>query len=279
MFELGGNSLHLISLVARIHQEFGVETPIAQIFENPTIAGIAFLVNSKNYADSPMMLLNSPAQKKVFLFPPQLPYGAIYKELALLIPNYAFYAFNFIEEEDRLEQYTRLITNIQPQGPYILFGYSAAGTLTFQVAAALEKRGCKVSDIIFIDCFYTEGPSKKINDEFWEFNRKSKGDLMDKWGLSFLKEKVIKKTGSYIKYIDSIEYLEKIDARVHLLLTAQFRNQEQEDAPDTACWNRFSSKETLFYEVQGTHVNVLYPGLVEKNAPVLRNILESIASG
>ncbi|MFC2146222.1 thioesterase domain-containing protein, partial [Acidobacteriota bacterium] len=45
-------------------------------------------------------------------------------------------------------------TNYQPEGPYILLGWSAAGVLIFQVVRELEKRGREVSDIILIDSFF-----------------------------------------------------------------------------------------------------------------------------
>ncbi|MCP4150555.1 MAG: amino acid adenylation domain-containing protein, partial [bacterium] len=36
-FELGGHSLKAVSVIARIHKEFDVKVPLAQMFENPTI--------------------------------------------------------------------------------------------------------------------------------------------------------------------------------------------------------------------------------------------------
>jgi amino acid adenylation domain-containing protein len=279
LFELGGNSLHLITLVSKIHQEFGIEVPIARIFENPTVKEIALWINTNNFADSPVMLLNRPAKKKLFLFPPQLPYGVFYRELASIITDYSFYTFSFIEEEDRLEQYARLITNLQPNGPYILFGYSAAGRLTFQVARELGKKGYEVSDIIFVECFFTQGQAPIIDEEFLKRNREVMADFMDRWGLPFLKEKVITKSEKYMKYIGSIDHLEKINTTVHLLLTEEFRNSEHlHSNSNTNCWDIVSSKKSLTYEILGTHHSALSPGTVEKNAEVIKKILDQIES-
>lgn len=43
-FELGGHSLALIRLAARLQQAFGLTVPIADLFDNPTIADQVRLV-------------------------------------------------------------------------------------------------------------------------------------------------------------------------------------------------------------------------------------------
>lgn len=43
-FELGGHSMALIRLAARLQQAFGLAVPIADLFENPTIADQVRLV-------------------------------------------------------------------------------------------------------------------------------------------------------------------------------------------------------------------------------------------
>jgi amino acid adenylation domain-containing protein/thioester reductase-like protein len=45
-FELGGNSLAAASLIASVHEEFGIELAISQLFRAPTIAGVCDIVSS-----------------------------------------------------------------------------------------------------------------------------------------------------------------------------------------------------------------------------------------
>jgi amino acid adenylation domain-containing protein len=40
-FELGGHSLKAVTLISRIHKEFDVRVPLAELFKNPTIKGMA----------------------------------------------------------------------------------------------------------------------------------------------------------------------------------------------------------------------------------------------
>jgi len=41
IFSLGGDSLHMILIASRIRRDFGVEIPIEDFFEAPTIEGLA----------------------------------------------------------------------------------------------------------------------------------------------------------------------------------------------------------------------------------------------
>jgi fengycin family lipopeptide synthetase D len=50
-FQLGGHSLKVTILVSRIYKEFDIKIPLAEIFNTPTIKGIASLINVYNWED------------------------------------------------------------------------------------------------------------------------------------------------------------------------------------------------------------------------------------
>ncbi len=46
-FELGGHSLKATSLIARVHRQFGVELPLAEVFRRPTLRELAAVIESE----------------------------------------------------------------------------------------------------------------------------------------------------------------------------------------------------------------------------------------
>ncbi|MFP3581878.1 phosphopantetheine-binding protein, partial [Arthrobacter sp. SIMBA_036] len=45
-FEMGGHSLKATALVSRIHKELKTEVPLRQLFQSPTIKGIAEFISA-----------------------------------------------------------------------------------------------------------------------------------------------------------------------------------------------------------------------------------------
>ncbi|MCP5049422.1 MAG: hypothetical protein GY940_19790, partial [bacterium] len=281
-FQLGGHSLSLVMMVSKLNNQLDSEVPVTAIFQAPTIAGIASVVHSKNFEESPIALLNRPSPKKIFCFPPQIGYGIFYIPLANILNDYAFHAFSFIEdmEDDRrLEKYADLITDLQPEGPYILFGYSAAGRLTFQVAKKLENRGHEVSDIIFVDCFFsktqyafemTEEQTEEYLQDFYQLVN----ELLESMKLTFLKEKIIIKAHKYMDYYKNISSLETINANVHLILSEE--EQAEENNTITRCWDPLTTRSSSVYNGAGHHQLMFTRGALEKNAGIMRTILNRI---
>ena len=92
----------------------------------------------------------------------------MYSDLAKSIQSHSFYAFDFIEEDERIEKYVELILNTQPEGPYQLLGYSAGGNLAFEVAAELERIGKEVSDLILLDSYKIDNNKTEIQSTYTE---------------------------------------------------------------------------------------------------------------
>jgi amino acid adenylation domain-containing protein len=155
-FASGGHSLKVTKLVSGIRQALGVELPLAAVFKATTIRDQARVVlDAARFGiagiDEPMITLNDGAGPPVFAFPPGTGDALGYLQVAAELRPYAVHGFNFLETETRLADYATLIQRADPDGPHLLFGYSAGGNLAYHVAAELERRGARVAGVVMVD--------------------------------------------------------------------------------------------------------------------------------
>jgi thioesterase domain-containing protein/acyl carrier protein len=304
-FELGGDSLKSFFVTAKIKKALEVELSIPEFFSSPTIRGAASFIVDKApekqhlfnrlvdmaafpggalpdsdpaafqeqveaFIQQPLILFNPPTQhtqKNIFCFPPVLAFGLAYKVLASAIPDAAFYCFNFIEDEDRIRKYLELITTYQPVGPYILLGFSAAGKLTFETAAALESRGLEVSEIILIDSFW---PGEDIAGEPQADTFQEIEDYLEELGVSFLKEKILSKVKNYWGYFSKKTPIGSVNARLHLIVS-----EERRESPLPGSWNPYTAQPPVVYQGFGRHADMIYAAGADKNAEIIRSVVKS----
>ncbi|MCX6584764.1 MAG: amino acid adenylation domain-containing protein [Candidatus Aminicenantes bacterium] len=272
-FELGGNSLRLISLVGKIYKEFKIDVPIiAQIYNEPRIRDMAIFMTKSNMSEQPVVLLNWKRPKKIFCLPDQNGYGYGYGSLGFLLDDYSLYTLTYIEDEDRINRYVDIITGIQPDGPYVFFGHSAAGKLTFVIAAALEKLGYEVSAIVFADSLFAENVVIELTEEYLVEFRTGVEDFLKAMKAEFLLEKVFAKAKKYMEYWNTIAALEKVNANVHLILSEEARHST-EVFIDSHCWDKLTTKSSRIYNGWGGHRDMLGGWALEKNIEIIKKIL------
>lgn len=275
-FELGGNSMNLISLASKIYEDMGIELPIMNLFKNPTIKGI-----ESNYADNilaeesqkNMVLLNKENKKKIFFFPDLIGVGVIYKKIASLFDDYAFYAFNYIEDDDRIDKYVNMILNIDDDGEYLLMAYSAGGSLAFEVAKKLEEKNKKVAAIIMIDT-YKNKSKVDVNEKQKEgFLKQLEYNINKHFVVGKMKEKIINRALKY--YIDYMktDNAGQIYSDIYLI-TSQDRNTMFKLTNDN--WNNSTIGTYIEYSGAGPHLEMLQAGYVETNMKLIYSILNNV---
>jgi amino acid adenylation domain-containing protein/non-ribosomal peptide synthase protein (TIGR01720 family) len=244
-----------------------------EIGSKPTYKNVIEFVtnNLDENLDVPMMLLNSSQGVNLFAFPPVGSYGLAYWQLAQMLDNCSFYSFNFIEKESRIFDYLKLITNVQSEGPYILFGYSGGGNLAFEVAKELIRQGYKVSDLIFLDVprmqgktIFTEKDKQYIIEQSVEiFRLKSgfKGNL----------DHVAKKVESYIEYLSWVDNSGMVDINIHLIECTGEQSQEHLEGKDK--WKEITSKEFRRHQGFGRHQEMLDIDFINGNVELIQQIL------
>jgi len=274
-FELGGHSLKVITLIAKIQEEFGVEIIYEQIFKTPNIKEFTTCVLQGDkvgiYNNYIKYNTRDNNRGNLFFFPPAVPLGLIYRHLATHLADYTLFCFNLIETKNKIREYVQAITDVQPQGPYILVGFSAGGTLTYEVARELEKQGYQ-AEIILLDCQYVE-ISLEVMDVLMERFDAYLEDLQ----ISQQEKKNIiqfmqSKTEGYLQFLNSLLHEGKIMANIHHIYSAN-----KQDLSKVNEWAQKTEGSFSKYEGLGSHDSMLEPQYAGENAKIMREILEHIS--
>ena len=178
-FALGGHSLIAVRLFAMVKKAFRVEFPISILFEAPTIAACAALIEDQiGPQDSAAPKAEAPRRRFTHLVPMHEGAGGVkqpfflvagmfgnvlnLRHLAQLLggdrPFYGLQARGLFGEDaphgtlpDAAADYIAELRQVQPHGPYLLGGFSGGGLTAWEMARQLEAAGEEVSVLVLLD--------------------------------------------------------------------------------------------------------------------------------
>jgi thioesterase domain-containing protein len=163
-FDLGGNSLLVMRMLARIEREFGVTLPPARLFQAPTIESLAAIIRQNTAPPLKVVALKpSGAGRPLFFVQPlpilrplarRLDTGQPVLGLPLPDPPSPFDLSEFVRP------LVRAVCERQPQGPYFLGGWCAYGRVAYEVAGQLKDQGHEVAMVVLID---SPGPGPRLH--------------------------------------------------------------------------------------------------------------------
>ena len=165
-FDLGGDSALAVQLFSEIADATGQQFPPVMIYHVPTIASLAALLEQRSSAElSPLIQLKNGAQDPPLFIASGLGGGpAEFFQLVKHIhtPNSVFGLQpkgieGFDSPCDRIgdmaDFYLKAVRRFQPDGPYILAGYSLGGLVTLEMARTLRSSGQDVALLVMIDSY------------------------------------------------------------------------------------------------------------------------------
>jgi acyl transferase domain-containing protein/thioesterase domain-containing protein/acyl carrier protein len=179
-FDLGGHSLIAVRLFAQINREYDLQLPISVLFETPTIAKCAAMIARRIGADGtaqvgaaeqtgqPFTHLvaldpgNDSTASPFFLVAGMFGNVLNLRHIALQLgqdrPVYGLQARGLIGEDEphrsmpaAAADYIAEMRRVQPQGPYLLGGYSGGGVTAYEIAQQLQAAGETVSVLAMLD--------------------------------------------------------------------------------------------------------------------------------
>jgi amino acid adenylation domain-containing protein len=166
-FDLGGDSLDVVSLVTAVHAEFGVEMSISDIYELPTLQKQAARISelavlNKDFASQNIIpLRRGGAESNLFMV--HAGNGEVnnyYKLCRHFTDRLNYYGLRFLMKSlapanlsitELASHYLEQVRIIQPNSPYALAGWCIGGTIAFEMARQLEASGEKVRLLALIN--------------------------------------------------------------------------------------------------------------------------------
>ncbi len=159
-FDMGGHSLTAVRLLAKVDERLKVRLAVNTIFLYPTIGGMADTIRG-DLQTSPLLLRGGSLKPPLFCitaiggtlaeYRPMLEHFHTDREAyALQMPWHdpAGIPASIEELASRLLKDARVV---QPEGPYYLLGYCAAGAVAYEMARQIQAAGEKVAFLGFID--------------------------------------------------------------------------------------------------------------------------------
>lgn len=216
-FDLGGHSLIAVRLFAQIKRQFDVEFPISVLFEAPSVAKLGEMIIQRTgggiTSGDPMSGTGdtseaAPQFKHLVILHPgdgtgRRPFFLVagmfgnvlnLRHLAQMVgrdrPVYGLQARGLIGDEaphtrmaKAARDYLAEVRQIQPEGPYLLGGYSGGGITAYEMAQQLKDQGDAVAQLAMLDTPLPMRPELTRRDKAI-----IKRHLLREKGLSYLGE-------------------------------------------------------------------------------------------
>jgi len=161
-FDLGGDSISAMRLIAAINTSLNADLPVRTLFEAPTVENLSARLRANTISLQevvPVQTLQTGTGVPLFCIHPgggvSWPYHALrdYLDCPIMgiqqIPHGAEAEPESIR--DMAANYASRIQEIYPTGPYNLLGWSFGGAVAHELGIELQRRGGEIERLILLD--------------------------------------------------------------------------------------------------------------------------------
>jgi amino acid adenylation domain-containing protein len=177
-FAAGGTSLTAMRLIVLIEKSFGVPLPLAAFVSAPTVAELARRIGDGAVprAFDPLVPIRPGGTRPpLYLVHPLGGNVLCYVRLARHLPGdqpvYALQAAGAVPGTrplatmaDLARSYVDAVRRVQPEGPYLIAGWSFGGFVAFEMARRLRAAGEIVGHLVIVDAISPEPPERRAPD-------------------------------------------------------------------------------------------------------------------
>jgi syringomycin synthetase protein SyrE len=164
-FDLGGYSLLAIRIFNEIEKATGRRPPLTALFEAPTIARLAAVLDSEGWLSpwtSLVRIRGDGTRAPVFYVAPflisALSFHDLGRDIGADVPFYVLQPQGMDDDnpvhdrvEDMAAHYIRELKMVQPLGPYVIGGHCAGAWVAFEMVRQLEAAGEVVDRLVVVD--------------------------------------------------------------------------------------------------------------------------------
>lgn len=210
-FDLGGNSLIAVQLFAHLEQVFGRQLPLAILFQAPTIAQLAEVLNRSDcVAQWKSLVAIQPVGTAFPIFAVPGVGGNVlgFAKLATLLgreqPFFGLQAVGLDGRQTPLTTVTEIATrylaeirSVRPKGPYVILGTCTGGVIAFEMAQQLRSVGEQVELLILESWHPSSYESHRTSPEnHWRAALRIIGKLFS--SMAMLKELPVGQWGPFL---------------------------------------------------------------------------------
>jgi thioesterase domain-containing protein len=165
-FDLGGDSLLAAALFTEIAQVCGRDLPPVMIYQAPTIATLAVVLEKPTIPQFPPLVRLKAGTKEPPVFIAHGMGGNVmdfYQLVRHIVSPHAIHGMQakgvdgvdkpFERIEDMAQFFLDAITELQPHGPYLLVGYSLGGLVALELAHRLSENGEEVALLAMLESY------------------------------------------------------------------------------------------------------------------------------
>ena len=284
-FDAGGNSLLLVQLHTLLGARFPGVIQLSDLFAAATLQAQARLIAARAPAPAgaldpkdPLVALGGTGPGNLFCFAPGTGSSGLYYPLARRLFGWAVYGVEFPEGPRPAEVLADRLELAQPNGPFLLLGYSSGGNLAYEVALELGDRGRAVAGLVLLDSWRRLEPHAAPETAY----RAEAGAFLGAVDPGFAAhpdpEAAIRRVAAYDRHLDSRREDRPVPWPIRLIQAEPEASGSPPPRFSREGWGELSPDFRIL-QGSGRHLQLLDPLRVDGTAELVQAALGALGPG